>query len=228
VSTFNIMFDIKDHYPEGTLYGTDDVRSAISDIEEDISLDIDNLLRNRFDSLYLRDKFKHPRGSIDILYPRVSCPWNRAHQKNPDAVRNLLSLYPNKTDFENISRVVLRPRHVHLGDVELMALYIRSMKTIVYYLHRAHSYAIQNSRFREYAELAPADNARALSGGPDGNTGKNNAGATVPPLWYVMSLCSSSEESTIDKFFVRNLPGGGRAEIMQLDEISFFYSRHGY
>jgi hypothetical protein len=220
------MFDIREYYWEqvqASAAGGDGV--SIGEIEEDISFDIDNILKNRFHSLYLRDKFKHGAAGIDIIYPRLSYPGGRSVLKGPDHVRYLLSAYPHPGDLEVLEKVVLKPRHIDIGNIELMALYLRKTRILVMYLHQPHTYPPELSSFHEYAEHPPVI--------PDGDAGgriKTRAGmiTAIPPLWYILSIVSGSAENVIDKFFIRREPRETRDISRRLDEISFFYSRHGY
>ena len=60
--------------------------------------------------------------------------------KNADQIRFLLSLYPEKRDLTAIDRIILRPRHIEAGRVELMALFLRKKKTLVHYRRGPHYY----------------------------------------------------------------------------------------
>ncbi len=224
------MFDIRDYYREqviGSAGGNDAL--MIGDIEEDISFDIDSILMNRFDSLYRRDKFKHQSTGIDIIYPRVSFPGGKSLVKGPDHIRNLLSMYPSQSDLHNLEKVVLRPRHIDIGNIELMALYLRKKKILVMYLHHPHSYIPEHSKFNEYAEHAPFDEAAAVPPEAAGSIRtRPGTAVTVPPLWYILSVVLASDENIIDKFFIRKDPSKTREISRELDEISFYFSRHGY
>jgi len=221
------MFDIRDYYREHER-GRGGENAALGDIASDISLDLDRLLANRFDSLYKRVKFKHHGHGVEIPYPRISYPENRSLLQKPDHLRNLLSLYPGKSDLEYAQKIVLRPRYVEVGDTELMALYLRRRRVLVLYLHHPHSYRLDNSKFSSYAELS-AEGLGGQMGHRETSPGENpDAGITVPPLWYILSIISPGEDDTIDKFFIRKKNMDGREISSRLYETSFFYSRHGY
>ncbi|HQQ51187.1 MAG TPA: hypothetical protein PLZ29_08305, partial [Spirochaetota bacterium] len=64
------MFDIYGSYEYNPSI-FDNMQMEINDIDDDISSDIENLLANRFDSLYLKDIYKKNNICIDIIYPRV-------------------------------------------------------------------------------------------------------------------------------------------------------------
>lgn len=224
------MFDIKDYYREpGKAAHRKERDLSIGEIEEDISRDLDRLLANRFDSLYLRDKFKHRSTGVEIIYPRIMYTCNKSLFKGPDQIKNLLSLYPKKCDLENISKIVLRPRYIDIGMTELMALYIRRRRILVMYLFHPHTYNLHKSRFFEYAEMYPGDLVNYL------NELKNvipkrisQNDIPIPPLWYILSIINAEEEDIVDKFFIRKTHQENREITSQLCEISFFYSRHGY
>ena len=232
------MFDIKEYFSDfndyirkGEYFSTSlETRTA----EEDISSDIDNLLKNRFDSLYLRDKFKHDSMGVEIIYPRITYPRRKVYIRSSDYIRFLLSLYPQKSDFENIDKIVLRPRHIEIEDIELMALYIRKRKILVLYLYTPHYYTIKNSKFKEYTELSNYSlpdlvNTSMITNLLNINSviSKTNT-MKAPPLWYILSIVSNSEDSNIDKFFIKKDRNHSRDISRILDEISFYYSRHGY
>lgn len=223
------MFDIREYFSD--YRETREVRdfsTEIGVIEEDIAADIESLLKSRFERLYLQDRFRYPRGGVDIICPRIPYPGGgRALLKSPDHLRFLLSLYPRRSDLENVEKIVLRPRHIEIANIELMSLYIRQKKILVLYLHYPHLYQVHESKFREYSELIPTDLARWGSIPP---VQGDEAGIKIPPLWYVLSLIAHSQDDRIDKFFVRvrREERDERKILENLDEISFFYSRHGY
>lgn len=225
------MFDIREYIGDYTKHQySSGIYMETENIDEDISSDIDNLLKNRFSSLYLRDKFKYVSSGIEIIYPQISYQGRKAYIKNPDYVRFLLSLYPMKSDYENIDKIVLRPRHVEVGGIELMAIYIRSKRILINYLHTPHYYLLNNSKFSEYSEFLSCQmpeltNNMLIKKNPDNKKGSI---LRVPPLWYVLSIVSCSNDDKIDKFFIKKNNKYSDASSSILDEISFYYSRHGY
>ena len=225
------MFDIHEYI--GKQIDTSEIRVTHDEtgmIDEDISFNITNLLKNRFDSQYRRDKFKYGSKGIDIIYPRISYPGRRILIKGSDQVRFLLSLYPQKSDFDNIDKIVLRPRHIEIGDIELMSLYIRNKKILVIYLFTPHFYSIKDSKFREYAEFIPCQLSELVNSVIIKKNNKNSkiSALKIPPLWYLLSIISHSHDNMIDKFFIKKDKENSREISMMLDEISFFYSRYGY
>jgi len=218
------MFDFRDYTEYRTLRDLD-IRTEVGDIDEDLSAEIDNLLANRFSRLYRTDRFKRGAWSVDIVHPVLACPGARTIVRGPNHVRFLLSLYPYAADLENIERVVLRPRHVELSDVEIMALYLRRKRTLVLYLHHPFFYDINDSKFRDYSEFKPLNLSQLSNTQLMVRPAPGEAPAyKVPPLWYVLSIISHADDDRVDKFLVKR-PGPADPRIA---EISFFYSRHGY
>jgi len=202
----------------------DNMQMEINDIDDDISSDIENLLANRFDSLYLKDIYKKNNICIDIIYPRVQYGHHRVLLKSPDYIRFLLSLYPFPSDLENLQKIVLRPRHIILGNVELMSLYLQQKKILVVYLHHPHFYSLKTSRFAQFSELTPM--IHMLQGKIMKTNMHENDPYLIPPLWYMVSIIESSSENKVDKFLLRCDSSSKLRAV--LDEISFFYGRHGY
>jgi hypothetical protein len=99
------MFDIYGSYEYNPSI-FDNMQMEINDIDDDISSDIENLLANRFDSLYLKDIYKKNNICIDIIYPSVQYGHHRVLLKSPDYIRFLLSLYPFSSDLENLQKIV--------------------------------------------------------------------------------------------------------------------------
>jgi len=222
------MFDIREYYRDIDPFAGLPVEQSTAEIEDDLSIDIDNLLLSRFDSLYLRDRFRHNTAAVEIIYPRRGYHGNRAILKGPDYMRYLLSLYPRKSDLENVEKIVLRPRHIEAGETELMALYMRQRAILVFYLHHPCLFAIDNSRSGEYAEFLPFEIAESFAAGGVPAEWSTREGILIPPLWYVLSIVSRSNDARIDKFFIRRDRSEAPAISSQIDEISFFYSRNGY
>lgn len=229
------MFDIKEYFNESTREhnNSSSIYVETGSVEDDISIDIDNLLRDRFDSLYFKDKFKFKSSGIEIIYPRIVYPGRRAIIKSSDYVRFLLSQYPLKSDFDNIDKIVLRPRHIEIGDIELMALYLRKKKILVMYLYTQHFYKMEGSKFKDYSELSSCQLSdlvqTSIKKDTDNPDAKSKCTALkVPPLWYILSMVSSSDDNNIDKFFIKRNKEYSKETARILEEISFYYSRYGY
>lgn len=225
------MFDFRDHIGREHIEGGAMLNDA-SGMEDDIARDIDNLFLNRFSRLYLVDRFKRSPHNIEIVYPRVPYPGRKPLIKGPDHIRFLLSLYPRVTDFENVEKIVLRPRYIEAGSIELLALYLRRRKILVLYLHHPFYYTIDQA-FQRYTEFAPLDLTKlsGMKNAAPSAFSEDTAGSgsiKIPPLWYILSLISHSDDALIDKFFLRGEQADGESSHRYLNEISFFYSRQGY
>ena len=220
------MFDIKEYFEEENKFSSGS--SDIVAIDEDIAHDINSLLSTRFDSLYRRDRYKHGTGVIDIIYPSLRYPGNNPAVLNPDRIRYLLSFYPQKSDLVHIDKIVMRPRYVEIGNIELVSLYLRRKKILVLYLCHPHFYKMR------YAQDGDGDengvNLEEIMAGrlvDDSVRRDENSDMCVHPLWYLLSVAGAGSDDLIDKFFIKkDTLGGGMYEI--LNDISFYYSRHGY
>ncbi len=222
------MFDIKDYYnnfdqsPQQLSHDT-------ASINEDISDDIDTILSERFESLYERDRYKYVNGSIEIIYPKLVYPGGSTLLITPDKVRYLLSFYPTKSDFHNINKIVLRPRFIEVGNIQLVSLYLRKKKIIVLYLCHPHFYSISNAKFNRYAEFISIDLEKIMQKKLISKSTENKADTElyVHPLWYIISLINPSSDGTIDKFFIKK-ESMNSTVYENLNDISFYYTRHGY
>ncbi|MCP4134925.1 MAG: hypothetical protein GY754_28380 [bacterium] len=236
------MFDIREYY-QNSKNNPPDVEYNMAEIESDISYDIDSLLNDRFDKLYMRDSYRHEEGTIEIISPKLMYPNNKSLLLAPDRIRFLLSFYPKRTGLKNIERIVLRPRYIEVGNIELLSLYMKQKKILVLYLYHPHSYTIQAEKFRnndKSDEFVPIDIEQIMDKklptrlheqeeSPEvEETGeKKPKKVEVPPLWYILSTISPAEDDQIDKFFIKkSLVNNEVYEI--LNDISFYYSRHGY
>lgn len=221
------MFDIKEYL--------DNNGSAVEipdyDMEElDYSLteDIDHLLNSRFGRLYLSDKYRYLNNNISIIYPSLAYPGSQSLLLSPDKIRYLLSFYPDKSDLLKIDKIVLRPRFIEVGDVELVSLYLRRKKILVMYLIHPHLYTIRSGRFSRNAEFITIDIDSIASNKITGKKVRkdDDSDLYVHPLWYILSVAPYGDEDRIDKFFIKRTMSPASRGV--LDDISFFYSRHGY
>jgi len=196
------MFDIREYYGDVHDGGSVPMEQCPAEIEEDISTDIDKLLRSSFDSLYARDRFRNGQASVEILHPRHPYQGNRTLLKGPDHMRYLLSLYPRKSDLDNLKMLVLRPRHIEAGDTELMALYLRRGGILVFYLHHPCLFTVGNSSFGEYSEFLSFEIAETfLNGAPPPWCGPKATSASRPsgtrcPLSAVRTMIVSINSSS--------------------------------
>ncbi len=222
------MFDIKEYFDND--YKTKNIRRDIVDIDDDIAYDINTLLSGRFDSLYRRDRYKHNDSVIEIIYPDLQFPGNNNFILNPDRVRYLLSFYPNKSDFHHIDKIVIRPRFIEVGNIELVSLYLRRKKILVLYLFHPHFYRMRYPRVDDQDRRAgePVSEDVLKDRLTDNTIVKDDSDEVyVHPLWYLLSIVSHGNDDRIDKFFIKKDALNDRIyEIM--NDISFYYSRHGY
>jgi hypothetical protein len=224
------MFDIKDYFCDSCSdFGCVNIFDG-GNADDDVVYDIENLLKNRFSRMYNRDRFKKGSSGIELIYPGIIYPGAKSLMINPDYVRFLLSLYPYKSDFENIDKIVIKPRHIEIGDTELVSLYLRKSRILVIYLYHPHFYSMTNSKVSEYAEFMPV-NLMEFAVGKINNAKfvkTANQDIKIPPLWYLLSVITCSNDNLIDKFLLKMSDRSDRKIQRSLDEISFYYSQHGY
>lgn len=219
------MFDIKEYFEND--YKTGDRRDIVN-IDDDITHDITSLLSSRFDSLYRRDRYKHEGTVIEIIHPALQYPGGNSLLLNPDRVRYLLSFYPAKEDFGNIDKIVLRPRFIEVGSIELVSLYLRRKRILVLYLFHPHFYRMKYGE----GDAAAGDDDRAEILMQDRLTDDtvrrdNDSDIYVHPLWYLLSIVKQGDDDIVDKFFIKkDAPNDRMYEI--LNDTSLYYSRHGY
>ena len=218
------MFDIKEYYNN---FKPNEVRNNIIKIEDDINDDIDNLLNNRFEKLYTRDKYKYSKYSIDIINPILNYNGNKSVLTTPDKIRYLLSFYPQKNDFENIEKIVLRPKYIEMGNVELSSLYLRRKKIIVLYLIHPYLYKINNPKFNQYSDFLSLDLGKLMDNNFENNSYNKNSDVYIHPLWYILSNIKHQDDNTIDKFLIKRDKVNNKT-YETLNDVSFFFTRHGY
>lgn len=220
------MFDIKEYFENDNR--TRELRHDIVNIDDDITNDINTLLSTRFDNLYRRDRYKNQDGAIEIIYPSLQYPSMNMLIMNPDRIRYLLSFYPRRDDLVNIDKIVLRPRFIEIGNIELVSLYLRRKKILVLYLFHPHFY-----RFRDAASETPDDDSQniepILTGKLTEDTVRadDGSGIQVHPLWHLLSCVRHNDDDLIDKFFIKKDSVNDRIYEI-LNDMSFYYSRHGY
>jgi hypothetical protein len=194
-------------------------------LDEEIASDVEMIRRGIKSYLYETDRFKQQRHGIEIIHPRIEYPLGRSVVRGPDWVRFQLSLYPVHSDLKLIDTIILRPRHIESGNVELMALYIRSSKTLVHYLYLPHDCEMEGSISAAYNEFVPYDRNRTINRSFH-RTGSGHDTA-ISPLLYIISMIPPKGGNEIDKFFLRH-DDSNAALLMTLDDVSHFYARHGY
>ena len=219
------MFDIKEYFEND--YKTRE-RHDIVNIDDDITHDITNLLSTRFDSLYRRDRYKHEGTVIEIIHPALQYPGNNSLILNPDRVRYLLSFYPAKEDFGNIDKIVLRPRFIEVGSIELVSLYLRRKRILVLYLFHPHFYRMKYGG--QDVAAGETDRTEVLMHDrltDDTVRSENGSDIYVHPLWYLLSIVKRGDDDMVDKFFIKKDALNDRMYEV-LNDTSLYYSRHGY
>ncbi len=234
------MFDIKEYYSNSREaqqnVGEFSIHTDLSNIEEDISRDMDSLLAGRFGSLYLTDRYKNSGISAEILYPKLTYPGNRSLIITPDKIRFLLSFYPEKSEIKLIEKIVIRPRYIEIENVELVSLYIARNRLLVLYLTHPFFYRLddgaKNKKFLS-ADIQNFIRTKLLGNKFDA---KESYKIKAHPLWYIISTISQSagdtankagENNGMEKFFVKR-SAVDNITYESLNDISLFYSRHGY
>ena len=220
------MFDIREYY---NCSGSSrrGIESEMLEIDSELVSDIDTLLSDRKSSLYLTEKYKNRGVSIDIIYPELGYPGNQTLIITPDRLRFLLSFYPYKNDLKKVEKIVIRPRYVEAGNVELAALYLKKKKILVLYLTHPSGQSEDknvNDRFISVSLENLMDNKII----EDSIDRKNSTGTgRVPLLWNILSVITPDGEIEFDKFFIKRDRISNR-EYVALNDISYFYYRHGY
>jgi len=219
------MFDIREYYNVSGFSGHG-FELEVSEVDTDLVSDIDSLLSQKRDELYKTVKFKTGDYSIEIVYPSLGYPGNSHLIMTPDRVRFLLSFYPYKQDFLKVEKILLRPRYIETGNIELAALYIKKSKILVLYL--THS-DVQSDSLKENDRFISIDlehimDTRVIESSIDKSRAKS--GARVPLLWNILTVINPEGEK-LDKFFIRRDKIDNK-EYIALNDISYYYYRHGY
>jgi hypothetical protein len=230
------MFDIREYY-QNSDFNQENISNDINNIDLDISSDLDTLLKSRFDNLYKRDRYKTDSHSVDIIYPRLTYPGNRSHILNADKIRFLLSFYPDRSDLNFVEKIVLRPRYIEVGNIELSSLYLSEKKILVLYLTQPYYYTITDLRDDMKDKFMSIDTERLFNFKQvivtSGEGEKKEI--RIFPIWYILSMIASyhkgksqpSQGENIEKFFLKKTTLDNSIYHL-LNDISFYYSRHGY
>jgi len=205
------MFDIHEYCNDER----PDTEAQIKSLEEDISCDIDQLLKSRFQNLYERDRYKHGTKSIDIIHPLLAYPGKRPLFMTPDKVRFNLSIHPDKSDLERIDRIIIRPRYIEINGIEFAAIYLKKSRSMVLYLTHPHT-VNQPEEFVsvELPELTL-------------NRPRDSKVNITPMNRYISIIARQPVSAAVEKFFVKVTPLND-ANYQLLLDMSYFYSRHGY
>lgn len=219
------MFDITEYFEETPKHNSD---IGLAGLEDDITFNIDAILGQSAGSIYSKDRFKYQNKIIDILYPKAAYP-GRQILMTSDRVRFLLSFYPVKSDFAHVNKIIIMPRYVEIGDIELAALYLRRKKVLVCYLTHPHFYKMNEDEFKGLPRFKPVDLQGFLEINitDDAKSRKVRQDLMVHPLWYFLFRIETSGEDIMDKFLVkRDTVNETICEILR--DISRYYARKGY
>lgn len=217
------MFDIREYCVQDWSGSPDDSREAI---DGELASDIRSLLSGAGSGLYLCDRYKNAGAIIEILYPSAAHPALYNYMLSPERIRFLLSLYPRRIDLQRIRRIVLRPRYIEAGEIELAALYMKVNRTLVLYLTSSGFGTGSSGQDPEFvsASLDKITLGKIVTDSID-TSGDRNAG--IPALWNIISVIDPEGEGEMEKFFIRR-PGTGSSMISTLSEISGYYTGLGY
>ena len=206
------MFDIQEYCNDEQR----DTETQTKSLEEDISCDIDHLLKSRFQNLYARDRYKCGAKSIDIIHPLLVYPsGKRSLFITPDKVRFNLSIHPDKDNLGRIDRIIIRPRYIEINEIELAAIYLKKNQTMVLYL--THPHTLEQPEEFISVELTELTLKPPRDGKVSGS----------PMNRYISIIAQQPAPAAIEKFFVKVTPVND-ADYQILLDMSYFYSRHGY
>ncbi|MCL2025565.1 MAG: hypothetical protein FWG92_02025 [Leptospirales bacterium] len=211
------MFDIQEYLNDER----HDTEAQTKSLEKDISYDIDRLLKGRFQNLYAHDRYKYGTKNIDIVHPLLTYPGKRSLFMTPDKVRFSLSIHPEKSDFEYIDRIIIRPRYAEVNGIELAAIYLKKSQSMVLYL--THPYTVSQPEEFVLVEL-PELMRTELAHNPPPKDSKVNIN---PINRYISIIAHQPKDAAIEKFFLKVNPIND-ADYQVLLDMSYFYSRHGY
>jgi len=218
------MFDIREYYNcSGNVQ--QGIESEILEIDSDLVSDIDTLVSGNHGDLYVTDRYKTQGHTIDIIHPSLWYPGNQSLIMTPDRLRFLLSFYPYKDDLVRVDKIVLRPRYIEAGNIELAALYMKRKRILVIYLTHPAGRADGGSDGGKFVSvnLENIMDMKIIGDSID----RKNGGGRVPLLWNVLSVINPGGDGESDKFFIRRDRFSNR-EYVSLNDISYFYYRHGY
>jgi len=219
------MFDIREYYGNGR--GEEfHLENEILEIDSDIVENIEDLLVQRVGSHYLLDVYKINKHQIDIIYPSLGYDGPRSLILTPDRVRFLLSLYPVKEDLKKINKVVIRPRYVESGEIELASLYHKKKGVLVLYLSHPFTTDYSNRRHDESfiaLGLEHLMNDKII----DDSIGTSRTAGGKPLLWSIISGIDPDGEGEMDKFLIRRKNIDPEIHKV-LSDISYHYGNNGY
>ncbi|MCL1832991.1 MAG: hypothetical protein FWG49_00655 [Leptospirales bacterium] len=219
------MFDIREYYYSSAGSGNS-IEYNTTDIDDEITSYIDTLLIDSVDSLYLCDRYKHNDSIIEIIYPRQGYPKNQTLIFTPDRLRFLLSFYPYKGDFSKVNKIVLRPRYFEAGNIELSSIYLKKKKVLVLYITHPLGYTGSSGENNKFISVSLENimDTKVIKDSIDrSGTHKNR----IPYLWNILATINPDGKEDMEKFFIK-MDKVDSVVYPLLNDISYFYSRHGY
>ncbi|MCL2154416.1 MAG: hypothetical protein FWH53_01990 [Leptospirales bacterium] len=218
------MFDIREYYYCNT--GSNSIEYNTTDIDDEIISYIDTLLIDNIDSLYLCDRYKHNDSIIDIIYPKHIYPKNQTLIFTPDRLRFLLSFYPYKGDFSKVSKIVLRPRYIEAGNIELSSIYLKKKKILLLYLTHPLGYTDSSEESNRFISVSLENimDTKIIKDSIDRNGKHKNR---IPYLWNILATINPDGKEDMEKFFIKMNRVDPKLYPI-LNDISYFYSKHGY
>lgn len=224
------MFDIDEYYKDSSISVSEEQspNPLYETIENDISDDIKNIIKNPVSSLYEIDRFRQHKHSIDIFYPSTPHDSAKGYIKTPNRIRFELSTYPFEEDLNNISKIIIRPRHVEESDMELMGLYMPESKIIVLYLHYPANFFVKDERLAQANLFMPYNISTINNHNILGKSSQSSQGFKVSPMFYIISTIAKKSGNDIDKFFIKMNNLVQKDVIRKLNDISGFYKKYGY
>ncbi|MDA3901657.1 MAG: hypothetical protein PF637_14195 [Spirochaetes bacterium] len=223
------MFDIREYYLENSL-----LQESIQNRQDNrnnydfaVTDDISPILKNPLKQGYATELFKQNKQSITIYTPKTYCPFAGEFATEPDYIRFLLSIYPDKSDLNAVNHIIARPRFIETGQIQLVSLYIPSLRCIVLYLSYPHFYTFNNGEFfgneSFHYDLSTIQNPHYL-----GTASPHQEILSIPPIFYIVKSITQKRDYTIDKYLLRLNSSAEPQTLLRLDEISHFYNQHGY
>lgn len=217
------MFDISEYCLQE---GNGSPAESRERIEEELVSDIDGLMHVSGGGLYLSDRYKNGGISIDLVYPTFSHQLLYSYLMSPDRARFMLSLYPYRSDLSRVSKIIMRPRYIEAGDIELAALYVKETRALVFYLTSpgCDSGSIDDNPKFVSASLDRITGSKIIGDSIEKN--KKDKGG-VPLLWNIISVVDTEGDGEMEKFFLKRQGIDGR-DYTALSDLSHHYRRLGY
>lgn len=222
------MFDIHEYYTEDRIILSEvQTKEDTTSFEHQINEEIEHILFSPRKSGFSTVRFRRKKKSIDIHAPLLYCPFAGNTLPSIDSLRFLLSLYPDKEDINRIRHIIIRPRFIESGGVQVVALYFPQTQTLVNYISLSHYYTIDDPAFFKNEnfdiDLSTITNPHYLGQSPQDETPLR-----VPSLFYIIKMLSHKKDQQVEKFLLKLENRVNQKEIGRFRDISHFFSQHGY